>query len=126
MNVNHKGHIGQLKVSLTLAQNGYHVFVPMNDYCPIDLIAISPNGKTIRLQVKYRTKHTNGSYIVKLASVVQGKIIPIDRSLIDGWAVYCAEIDKILFVPISRVEQIRSTLVFREQHESFEIPDFMK
>ncbi len=106
MNVNEKGNIGLIKVIQALYEKGYQCFLPFDDYCAADLIAYDKAGNTIRLQAKYRKKtirrgKTTSQYQLVLASVVNGKKIPIDRSMIDGWAFYMADDDRIVFIPMS-------------------------
>lgn len=103
MNVNEKGAIGLIEVIRDLTKKGFECFTPIHDYSGVDLIALDINKTPIRLQVKYRKAETrNGisTNVVGLGfhSVVNGKKIPIDISFIDGWAIYCPEIDKVVYV----------------------------
>jgi len=101
MNVNEKGNIGLIKVIADLYSKGYHCFTPFDDHCAVDLIALDKTGKPYRLQIKYRSIDVKKNrYEVAARSVVNGKRIPIDRSQIDGWAVYLAEADKVIYMPL--------------------------
>ena len=105
MNVNEKGNIGLIKVIADLYSKGYHCFTPFDDHCAVDLIALDKSGKPYRIQVKYRSfdvkrKH----YEVAARSVINGKRIPIDRSLIDGWAVYLSNDDKVVYLPVEMMD----------------------
>ena len=107
MNVNEKGVKGLLKVMDDLQDKGYYTFPAFDDHSPVDLIALSKEGKTYRLQVKYRTKDTrkkSEKYDVYASSVVAGKRIPIDRTLIDGWAVYLSESEKVVYINVKLFE----------------------
>ena len=104
MNTNEKGNLGLLKIMQDLYSQQYHCFTPFDDYSPVDLIAMSPTGKLFRLQVKYRTlMKTRSGYELPARSVVNGKSVPIDKTLIDGWAVYLSDIDKIIYYPIEKM-----------------------
>ncbi len=102
MNVNQKGVKGLIKVIDDLQEKGFYVFNAFDDHSPVDVIAMSSEGKTYRIQIKYREansrKKSKNSYDLATSSVVNGKRIEIDRSLIDGWAVYLANDNKILYV----------------------------
>lgn len=107
MNVNEKGVKGLLKVMDDLQDKGYYTFPAFDDHSPVDLIALSKEGKTYRLQVKYRTKDPrkkSEKYDVYASSVVAGKRIPIDRTLIDGWAVYLSESEKVVYINVKLFE----------------------
>jgi hypothetical protein len=97
MNVNEKGAIGLIEVIRDLTKKGYECFTPIHDYSRVDLIVLDKNWKPIRLQVKYRTI-CRGAIGVGFNTVVNGKKIPIDLSAIDGWAVYCPEVDAVVYV----------------------------
>lgn len=105
MNVNEKGNIGLIKVMADLYSKGFHCFTPFDDHCPVDLICMDSAGKARRLQVKYRSLDVKRDhYELSARSVVNGKSIPIDRSLIDGWAVYLADQDKVVYLSTSIME----------------------
>ena len=105
MNVNKKGNIGLIKVMADLYDKGYHCFTPFDDYCPVDLIVLDKTGNVKRLQVKYRSiDEKRNRYELSARSVVNGKSMPIDRSLIDGWAVYLADEDKVVYLSIDIME----------------------
>lgn len=97
MNVNEKGSVGLIEVIRDLTKKGYECFTPLHDYSKIDLIAVDNQFNTIRLQVKYRTTYRD-KIEIGFNSVVNGKKIPIDLSAIDGWAIYCPELDKVVYV----------------------------
>lgn len=106
MNVNQKGVKGLIKVIDDLQENGYYTFPAFDDHSPIDLIAVDTKGNSYRLQVKYRELDKSkkvARYTFPASSVVNGKRIPIDKSLIDGWAVYLAEANKVVYIKKSMV-----------------------
>ena len=100
MNVNEKGNMGLLKVITDLYSKGFYCFTPFDDFSPIDCIAMNNEGKTFRLQVKYRTPGRGDRYEISARSVVNGKSIPIDKTLLDFWAVYLADIDQIVYLSV--------------------------
>ena len=105
MNVNQKGNIGLLKVISDLYDKGFTAFKPFDDYNPVDLIAMDPAGKTFRLQVKYRSMDPKSKrYEIAARSMVNGKSVPIDKSLLDCWAVYLADLDRVVYMPVSIME----------------------
>ncbi len=105
MNVNQKGNIGLIKVMADLYSKGYHCFTPFDDHSPVDLIAMDETGFCKRLQVKYRSlDEKRQRYELSARSVVNGKVIPIDRTLIDGWAVYLADEDLVIYISIDLME----------------------
>ena len=105
MNVNQKGNTGLLKVMSDLYDKGYHCFTPFDDFSPVDLIAMDKQGNIKRLQVKYRSLlPSKGTYELAGRSMVNGKSVNIDKSLIDGWAVYLEEEQKVTYLPVSIME----------------------
>lgn len=101
MNVNEKGNIGLIKVMADLYSKGYHCFTPFDDHSPVDLISLDDAGQVRRLQVKYRSlSEKRNHYELSARSVVNGKTIPIDRNLIDGWAVYLSDVDKVVYISL--------------------------
>jgi len=105
MNVNEKGNIGLIKVMADLYSKGYHCFTPFDDHSPVDLITLDKTGNARRLQVKYRSvSEKRKHYELSARSVVNGKTIPIDRTLIDGWAVYLADEDKVIYLSLDIME----------------------
>ena len=107
MNVNEKGVKGLLKVMDDLQDKGYYTFPAFDDHSPVDLIALGRNGQTYRLQVKYRTKDprkVSEKYDVYASSVVSGKRVPIDRTMIDGWAIYLSDSQKVVYINVDLFE----------------------
>ena len=105
MNVNEKGNIGLIKVMADLYSKGYHCFTPFDDHSPVDLITLDKAGNVKRLQVKYRSiSEKRKHYELSARSVVNGKTIPINRNLIDGWAVYLSDEDKVVYLSLDIME----------------------
>ena len=117
MNVNEKGNIGLIKVIADLYNKGYHCFTPFDDYSPVDCIALTSDGKAFRLQVKYRSPGRGDRYEIYASSVVNGKGIAINRELIDGWAIYLSDIDKVVYMPISIMDGKKVHYITRQRVE---------
>lgn len=104
MNVNEKGNLGLIKVIADLYNRGLHCYTPFDDYSPVDLIALDMSGKVTRIQVKYRSPDKVGRYEVSARSVVNGVSRPIDKTMIDKWAIYLSDKDKVVYLPVDIME----------------------
>lgn len=113
MNVNQKGTIGLTSVINDLTKNEYECFIPIHDYSAVDLITINKNNKIQRIQVKYRESNKRNVIEINFKSVVNKKSIPIDFSKIDGWAVYCPEIEKVIYIGSLEVDKTKKSFRFR-------------
>lgn len=114
MDVNQKGMKGMIKVIDDLTDRGLYVFPAFDDHSPIDLIAVDDNGVVIRLQVKYRQPmqgKKSVKYELHARSVVNGKVVPIDRNMIDGWALYASASSKVVYIPISAMDDKTSMVI---------------
>ena len=49
--------------------------------------------------------------------MVNGKGVAINRNLIDCWAVYLSDIDKVVYMPISTMEGKKVHYITRQQVE---------
>ena len=98
MNVNEKGNVGLLKVITDLYSKGFTCFTPFDDYSPVDCIAMNADGKTFRLQVKYRSPDKNDCYEFAARSVVNGKRVFMNKNLVDYWAIYLSDLDKVVYI----------------------------
>lgn len=108
MNTNEKGNIGLAKVICELVKNRYSCFLPFTDTTCVDLIVGNHLMETKRIQVKYRQKNNRGIIDVPLETVVNGKKIPIDRTKIDCYIIYCPDNDKIYYVELKNIPKVRS------------------
>jgi len=112
MNVNEKGAVGLIEVIRDLAKKGYECFTPIHDYSKVDLIAMDKSARALKIQIKYRTTFRN-KIEVGFNSVVNGKKVPMDLSAIDGWAIYCPEVEKVVYVHKSEVNTKLGGFSFR-------------
>lgn len=120
MNVNEKGVMGLLKVTTDLYSRGYTCFTPIDDYNPVDCIAMK-DGKLYRLQVKYRSSSGNTEcYNIKTRRMLNRKNIQIDRNLIDGWAIYLANRDKVVYLSVEDMVGKKSYNITEERIELLE------
>ena len=106
MNVNQKGVKGLIKVIDNLTDKGYYIFPAFDDHSPVDLVVMDTTGKIHRLQIKYRSRISGkkkSCYSIQASSVINGVRTPINKSLIDGWALYMVEDNKIVYVPVDKV-----------------------
>lgn len=127
MNVNQKGVKGLIKVIDDLQEKGFYVFPAFDDHSPIDLIAVDECGQTYRLQVKYRERIKNrvsNRYELASKSVVNGKVVPVDRTLIDGWAFYLADDNKVVYINKNIVP--RTVLIIDPETEYGELVEWFK
>lgn len=101
MNVNERGVKGLIKVIDDLQEKGYYTFIAFDDHSPIDLVAVDKNGRTFKLQVKFRSLDKSKEvqrYALPASSVVNRKRTHIDKSLLDGWAVFLKEHKKVVYI----------------------------
>lgn len=95
-----KGDLGVLKAKLDLFEKGYLILNPETEHAPFDLV-IYKNGKFKTVQVKYRSLKKNGSLEVVFRSSycnTSGTVNkPVEKHLIDVYAVYCPELDKCFY-----------------------------
>ncbi len=117
MNVNEKGNIGLIKVIGDLYSKGFTAFTPFDDYNPVDCIALDNTGKAFRLQIKYRSPGRGDRYEISASSMVNGKGVAINRDLIDCWAVYLSDIDKVVYMPVSGMEGKKVHYITRQRIE---------
>lgn len=106
-----KGDIAEASVIASLVKQGYKVALPVGENLPFDLIAIRPDFSLVRIQVKYRSLTKEGSVVVKLASTwknsILTRVIDYDLSIIDCFAVYCPEIDRVAYVSTTELIGLR-------------------
>lgn len=117
MNVNEKGNLGLIKVIEDLYFKGFTAFTPFDDYNPVDCIAVNKEGKCFRIQIKYRSPGRGDKYEISASSMVNGKGVAIDRNLIDCWAVYLSDIDKVVYMPIGIMEGKKVHYITRQRLE---------
>lgn len=118
MNVNEKGVRGLIKVLDDVSERGLYAFPAFDDHSPVDLIVMNKTGKLLRLQVKYRTPMANKvseRYELHARSMINGKAVPIDRSMIDGWAVFLAGCNRVKYIPVKALEGKKQIVIDPEK-----------
>ena len=102
-----KGDLAVAMVIADLAKQGITVCMPISEHLPFDLIAVSADYRIVRVQVKH-CKLVGGISKLMLYSTYSdssGKHKNFtDRSSFDAYAVYVPDVEKILYVPVGRVE----------------------
>jgi len=99
MNTNDKGNLGYAMVIADVIKRGYFIFTPFADTTCVDLIIANSEMKLMRTQIKYRTINKKGTLEIATSGTVNGKRVPTDLTMIDMWAVYCPNTDKIYYIP---------------------------
>jgi Holliday junction resolvase-like predicted endonuclease len=109
-----KGNIGELLVASELTKKGYYVFSELGDNAPIDLIAIPEHDtkKIVRVQVKSTTSK-NGTITVSLLKTTKSYVRKYGENDFDLFAVYISDLDKIIYIPLSRVYKNDKSLTIR-------------
>jgi hypothetical protein len=115
MNVNQKGSIGLIETIRDLTIKGYECFTPIHDYSPVDLIVMDKDFRPYKLQVKYRETF-RGIIEVHFRSMVNSKSKEINFDAIDGWAVYCPEVNSVVYVSKTDVDLSKGSFAFRLEH----------
>ena len=106
VNVHHtkvKADIGLTKVIADLTSKGYTPCIPLSEHQPYDLVVVLPNGRSLRLQVKYARLKKNGVIDVKFRTGWVDKngihMRAYAKSDFDYYAIYCPEKEVVLYVP---------------------------
>ncbi|HPM42829.1 MAG TPA: group I intron-associated PD-(D/E)XK endonuclease [Candidatus Omnitrophota bacterium] len=98
-----KADIGVAKVIGDLAIKGYVPCIPLSEHQPYDIVAVSKDGCSYKLQVKYASLKANGTIDVSFRTSWADKngthIRHYAKKDFDYYALYCAEKDIVLYVP---------------------------
>ena len=98
-----KADIGVAKCIADLVGKGYVPCIPLSEHQPYDIVAVSSNGTTIKLQVKYTTLQENGTIEIKFRTSWADKhgthMRHYNEDDFDFYAIYCPEKDMVLYVP---------------------------
>jgi hypothetical protein len=119
MTTNEKGNIGLAKVIADVTENGIQPFLPLTDTTLIDLIISNHDLVTKKLQVKYISINSDGSLLLQLETVVNGKRILKDFSKIDAFAVYCPDNKNIYYIPTSEIQGKSFTIKVNEDKRGY-------
>ena len=103
MTTNDKGNRGLAHVIADVTEKGFQPFIPLTDTSLIDLVIADKELNTKNLQVKYISINGDGSLLLQLETVVNGKRILKDFSGIDAFAVYCPDNKNVYYVSINDI-----------------------
>ena len=77
-----KGTIGEHKIVTQLLKEGYHLARAIDPQCPFDLVAVSPEGKEVRLiDVKTESYRKNKPTWSKKSTKINRVLKPIQKKL---------------------------------------------
>lgn len=103
-----KGDLGVLKVKLDLFEQGYLILNPETEHAPFDLV-IYKEGVYKSVQVKYRSLNRRGTLEIPFRSSYaysKGVVTkPIEKNIIDVFAIYCPETDECYYFDPTRFNQ---------------------
>jgi hypothetical protein len=104
MDVYQKSATALIEAIKDLTAQGYECYTPMRAYSPTDLIA-TKQSQTVRLQVKYRDAR-DGVVDVKIQCTVRAMLYgpTSEYDTIDGWAVFCPTLGKVVYVHKDEVD----------------------
>ena len=96
-----KGDLGVLKAQVDLFEQGFTILVPQTEHSPFDL-AVYRDGEFRRVQVKYRKVDRHGKIDIKFSTCWTDRrgthTVPIDKSEIDLYCVYCPDTDECYYL----------------------------
>ena len=109
-----KGDLGVACVITDLLKHGINVALPMSEHLPWDLIAIAPDGRLAKVQVKFVSMRPNGTLMIPGRSNWSDRHGTHRRhhqvGEYDGVAVYCPDTDHCYYVPTEEVQGRDTTL----------------
>lgn len=112
MNPNHRGAIAEANVKAWFIGAGLDVFEPIRDDCRVDLV-VDIDSDLKRVQVKC-AHYKDGKVTFKCCSDMTHKFHGTDGEdyvgVIDGFAVYCPEIDNCYWIDIEDAPNSRMEL----------------
>ncbi len=101
-----KADLGLAKVIADLVRRGWTPCIPLSEHQAYDLVAVSGQGRTIKLQVKYAGLKKNGVIDVKVSTSWADRngnhMRRYRASDFDYYAIYCPEKEMILYAPNKR------------------------
>ncbi len=102
MDTNKKGNIGLVKLLDKIVENGFFPFLPLTDTTIVDVVVGNDKMCLKRFQIKYKKLEKNDTCInLTSQRVVDRKKVDTDLSLIDYFAVFCPNNNKVYYVPTS-------------------------
>jgi hypothetical protein len=94
-----------------------HICLPISEHLPFDMVAMSPDGRLSKVQVKYRSL-VNGKVSVSTQRTVWSNSRGMhskarDLSEFDAFAIYCPEVKTVYYVRCSEVISCERGFVLR-------------
>ncbi len=115
MNTKRKGNVGEAKVIADLLEQGLEVALPFGDNLPFDLIAVEPDFRLWKIQVKFARAH-QGVIRVKNWRQSENTQRRYERiytpAQVDVFAIYCPDTDLVYYVSQTEIGQ-RTTFYLR-------------
>ncbi|HET9773205.1 MAG TPA: group I intron-associated PD-(D/E)XK endonuclease [Acidimicrobiia bacterium] len=109
-----KGDIGLACVIADLIKHEIQIALPISEHLPFDLIAIHPNGTTLKVSVKYRVMRASGTVRVDSRSIWNDRNgthhRPHRPGDYDVVAIYCPDTDECYYVLASELTPSGKTL----------------
>ena len=109
-----KGDLGVVSVMGDLMKHDIDVALPISEHLPFDLVAIHPEGKTIKVSVKYRIMGKNGTVRVNARSVWNDRHGTHYRAHqpgdYDAIAIYCPDTNECYYLRSSEMTPSGITL----------------
>jgi len=100
-----KADIGLSRVISDLTTKGFVPCIPLSEHQPYDIIAVSNNGSTFKLQVKYAALKKNGTVDVRFrrnwADSKGSYTESYSEDEFDYYAIYCPDKDIVVYIPNS-------------------------
>jgi hypothetical protein len=113
MHSKQKGNIGQLAIAKALSSLGFSVFAELGDLSKVDLIAIDPNYKCIKIQVK-SISSKNGRIQLDTRKFGPNYKFRYESNQVDVFAVYVLDRDIILYLNAAwLLDNYRSSILIR-------------
>ena len=108
MSTKRKGNVGEAKVIADLLEQGIEVTLPFGDNLPFDLIAVGPDLRLWKVQVKFASAH-QGVIRIKNWRQSENTQRRYERSYtpaqVDVFAVYCPDTDLVYYVSQREIGQ---------------------
>jgi hypothetical protein len=96
-----KGDVAVAEVIADAAKAGIKACIPITEHLPFDLVLVNADCVLRRGQVRYATRRGN-KIIVRLRSCYSwsrgSQSCTLDRTKIDGFAIYCPDTDKTYYL----------------------------
>ena len=108
-----KGNIGELVVAAEFAKKSFHVFSELGDLSKVDLIVESPEGKLLKIQVKYSSLSKNGTVYVSSRKSGPNYEFFYTKEDFDIIAVYCPEIEQVAYITSKELLENKTEVTLR-------------